>query len=170
MPASSVPTTVSSEPPRGRCLDAHFRRQVTFETFGVAMYTPPPPDPPDCPEAAAGAAIAAHRASAQAPRFAGRRLSRKLLRPLFVLGPTGLADGLAPEERRYHRDDPVDSPLAGRASTPCERFPRSPGLRRSGPVIRQAMNSAAVYPRFRRLSKPGCRYTCAPCRPRAAPL
>src|SRR5215217_8392023 len=110
MPASSVPTTVSSEPPRGRCLDAHFRRQVTFETFGVAMYTPPPPDPPDCPEAAAGAAIAAHRTSAQAPRFAGRRVSRKLLRPLFCLRPTGLADGLAPEERRYRRGVPADSP------------------------------------------------------------
>src|SRR5215208_4799032 len=63
---------------------------------------PPPAPPVDCAEAAAGAATIAHAISAQAPR-AGRRMSRKLLRPLFGLGPTGLADGLAPEERRYHR-------------------------------------------------------------------
>src|SRR5262245_26018250 len=100
-----------TEPPRARCFDAHFRRQVTFATLGVATYMVPPPE--DCAEAAEGAATAAHRISAQAPRFAGRRLSRKLLRPLFDLGPTGLADGLAPEERRYHRGGPVDSPLAG---------------------------------------------------------
>src|SRR5215213_4764307 len=99
-----------TEPPRARCFEAHFRKQVTFATFGVATYTLPPPE--DCAEAAEGAATAAHRISAQAPRVAARRLSRKLLRPLFGLGPTGLADGLAPEERRYHRGVPVDSPLA----------------------------------------------------------
>src|SRR5215204_6432620 len=74
----------------------------------------PPPD--DCPDAA-GAAANPHKISAQAPRFAGRRVSRKLLRPLlFGCRPTGLADGLAPEEQRYYRDIPVDSPLEGRPS------------------------------------------------------
>src|SRR5262245_27033331 len=92
-----------TEPLRARLWVAHFRSQVTFATFGVATYMLPPPAPPlDCAEAAAGAATIAHAISAQAPR-AGTRMSRKLLRPLFGLGPTGLADGLAPEERRYHR-------------------------------------------------------------------
>src|SRR4051812_40591323 len=69
--------------------------------------------PPSCAAVVEGAAAAAHRISAQAPRFALGRLSRKLLRPLFGLWPTGLADGLAPEERRYHRHDPADSPPRG---------------------------------------------------------
>src|SRR5829696_297508 len=104
----------------------------------------PPPD--DCPDAA-GAAANPHKISAQAPRFAGRRVSRKLLRPLlFVRRPTGLADGLAPEEQRYHRDIPVDSPLEGRASTPLERFPRSPGPQRGVPRIRQGTYARQYTP------------------------
>jgi hypothetical protein len=78
-----------TDPPRALCFDAHFRRQATFATLGVATYTLPPPE--DCAEAAEGAATAAHRISAQAPRFAGRRLSRKLLRPLFGFGAYGVS-------------------------------------------------------------------------------
>jgi hypothetical protein len=76
-----------TEPPRARLFEAHFRRQVTLETFGVAMYMPPPPE--SCPDAAAGAASTAHEIKkarlrtghrpvlAQGtPRFAGRRVSR----------------------------------------------------------------------------------------------
>src|SRR5215213_517664 len=130
-----------TEPPRARCFEAHLRKQVTFATFGVATYTLPPPE--DCAEAAEGAATAAHRISAQAPRFAARRLSRKLLRPLFGLGPTGLADGLAPEERRYHR---VIGGFAPRMTSfdALRTVPPFPGHTASGPAIRQAMNCAAV--------------------------
>jgi hypothetical protein len=59
----------STDPPRSRFFDAQLRRQVTFVTLGVATYTVPPPDP-SCAAAVAGAATAAHRNSAQAPRFA----------------------------------------------------------------------------------------------------
>jgi hypothetical protein len=80
-----------TEPPRARSRVAHFRRQVTFATFGVATYMLPPPAPPvDCAEAAVGTATIAHAISAQAPR-AGRRMSRKLLRPLFGLGAYGVS-------------------------------------------------------------------------------
>jgi large subunit ribosomal protein L13 len=53
------------------------------------------------------------------------------------LRPTGLADGLAPEERRYHRDNPADSPLEETLSTLLERFPRSP------PAWRTAIGDSA---------------------------
>ena len=117
--------------------------------------TRPRPRPP------AGAAAAAHRTSAHAARFAGRRTVSQTPTASLRLWPTGLADGLAPEERRYHRDDPADSPLA-ECFDILRTVPPFTGPTASGPAIRQAMNCAAVYPRSRRLTKPGCRYTCAP--------
>ena len=77
------------------------------------------------------------------------------------LWPTGLADGLAPEERRYHRGDPADSPLAGWFDI-LRTVPPFPGPTAERPGDSAGNEFAAVYPRSRRLGKPGCRYTlCA---------
>jgi hypothetical protein len=59
------------EPARARLLEAHFRRHETFETFGVAMYMPPPPDP--WPDAVGGAASSAHAISAKPSLRTGHR-------------------------------------------------------------------------------------------------
>ena len=57
-----------------------------------------------------------------------RRVSRSVPRPLF-LRPTGLADGLAPEERRYGPGNPADSPPGDRFRRPPNGspVPRRPG-------------------------------------------
>ncbi len=110
--------------------------QLTFVSSGFWTKTAPPPSPPDC-ATAAGLSTSAQPVRAAAAPPAGIRLCRNSSRPLFRR-PTGLADGLAPEERRYDRS-PADSPPRRPLSTASERFPRSrtPLL---GGGIRQALN------------------------------
>jgi hypothetical protein len=108
--ASPEPVILRVLPPCARLPEAHLRRQVTFETLGVATYTPPPPPEPGVCAAAPGASAHRLRASAPRQRPATTWVSRNSS-GLSSLRPTGLADGLAPEERRYHRVSPADSPL-----------------------------------------------------------
>ena len=99
------------------------------------------------------------RTSAPAQRPAATRLVWQLLRPLF-LGPTGLADGLAPEERRYHRDSPADSPLPNRIrrlanGSPVPLRPTacaggdSAGCMTAGTIYPPAGEFVQACPRFR---------------------
>src|SRR5215217_8298643 len=97
--------------------------QETFEIFGVATYTPPPPLGAVDWAAAPGAKRPRDRANAPAQRPAARWVSRT--RTAFSsLPPTGLADGLAlcatTGTVRWIR------PFGDRVARPPNRFPRSP--------------------------------------------